>query len=93
MNAKRAEQIGLINYAVPREELDTRINSLADRLANGATKAIKWTKTCINIPLRQLAHGVMDAGLAYQALSNLSADHQEAVNAFREKRKPKFTGL
>lgn len=93
MSARRAEQIGLINYAVPREELDAKVYGLADRLAKGATKAIKWTKTCINIPLRQLAHGVMDAGLAYQALSNLSADHQEAVTAFQEKRKPKFTGL
>lgn len=92
MTARRAEQIGLINYAVPREELDAKVYGLAERLANGATKAIKWTKTCINIPLRQLAHGVMDAGLAYQALSNLSADHQEAINAFKEKRKPKFTG-
>ncbi len=93
MDAKRAEQIGLINYAVPADELDSKVNKLAERLANGATKAIKWTKTCINIPLKQLAHGVMDVGLAYQALSNLSADHQEAINAFKEKRKPKFTGL
>ena len=33
-----------------------------------------------------------DAGLAYQVHTNASEDHQEAVNAFREKRKPKFTG-
>jgi len=25
-------------------------------------------------------------------MSNLTADHQEAVTAFREKREPKFTG-
>lgn len=92
VSAKRAEQIGLINYAVPHAELDARVDAFADRLASGATKAIKWTKTCINIPLRQLAHALMDACLAYEALTNISADHQEAVNAFREKRKPKFTG-
>jgi enoyl-CoA hydratase len=34
----------------------------------------------------------MDASLAYEAITNVGADHQEAVNAFREKRKPKFTG-
>jgi enoyl-CoA hydratase len=92
LDAKEAERIGLINYAVPRSELDARVNHFADRLAAGATKAIKWTKTCINIPLRQLAHSIMDASLAYEALTNVGADHQEAVRAFQEKRTPKFTG-
>jgi enoyl-CoA hydratase len=34
----------------------------------------------------------MDASVAYEMMSNVSADHQEAVHAFLEKRKPKFTG-
>ena len=89
--AEEAERIGLINYAVPREELDTKVNAFADKLARGATKAIKWTKTSINMPLRQLAHSMMDASLAYEAITNMGADHQEAVTAFQEKRKPRFT--
>jgi enoyl-CoA hydratase len=92
LDAKEAERIGLINHAVPRAELDAKVNALADKLARGSTKAIKWTKTCVNIPLRQLAHSIMDASLAYEAITNMGADHQEAVTAFQEKRKPKFTG-
>ena len=92
LDAKEAERIGLINYAVPRDQLDTKVNAFADKLARGATKAIKWTKTSINMPLRQLAHSMMDASLAYEAITNMGADHQEAVTAFQEKRKPRFTG-
>ena len=92
MTAKEAERIGLINHAVPRAELDERVNKLANRLVNGSTKAIKWTKACVNIPLRQLAHSILDASLAYEAITNMGPDHQEAVTAFQEKRKPKFTG-
>jgi enoyl-CoA hydratase len=34
----------------------------------------------------------MPRSVAYESMSNLTADHQEAVAAFREKRKPLFAG-
>lgn len=92
MIAERAAQIGLINYAVPAAELDARVDEFARRLTGGALKAIKWSKLAVNIGLKQLANSIMDAGLAYEALSNQSADHAEAVAAFREKRQPRFSG-
>jgi enoyl-CoA hydratase len=92
LSAEQAQALGLINHAVPADELDTRVDQFADKLASGALKAIKWTKVSINIGLKQLASSILDASLAYEAMSNLSADHQEAVTAFREKRNPVFTG-
>lgn len=92
MTAAEAMRIGLINHAVAPSELDDRVAQFADRLAAGATKAIRWSKMSVNIGLKQLAHSIMDASLAYEAMSNVTADHQEAVNAFREKRAPRFTG-
>lgn len=92
LDAREAERIGLISRAVPRDQLDARVNAIAQKLAQGATKAIKWTKTSINLPLRQMAHAMLDASLAYEALTNIGPDHQEAVKAFQEKRKPRFTG-
>jgi enoyl-CoA hydratase len=92
LTAERAETIGLINALVPKAKLDQAVDELTKSLAEGARLAIKWTKTCINIPLRQLAHSILDASLAYEAITNVSADHQEAVNAFREKRRPQFVG-
>ncbi len=92
MTAAEAARIGLINHAVPQAELDERVRQFADRLAAGATKAIRWSKMSANIGLKQLAHSIMDASLAYEAMSNVTKDHQEAVNAFREKRSPVFTG-
>ncbi|ARR55827.1 enoyl-CoA hydratase [Rhizorhabdus wittichii DC-6] len=90
MTATEAARMGLINHAVPAAELDERVDAFADRLANGATKAIRWTKMSVNIGLRDLATSIMDASLAYEALSNVTADHAEAVKAFSEKRPPLF---
>ena len=90
--ALEAARMGLINHAVPAAELDAKVNQIADKLAKGATLSIRWTKRAVNIGLKEIAGKVLDASLAYEALSNRTADHQEAVKAFAEKRKPKFTG-
>ncbi len=92
MHAEDAVAMGLINHAVPAGELDEATDRMATRLANGAAQAIRWTKVSVNVGLKQLAHSIMDTSLAYESLSNRSKDHQEAVNAFREKRRPVFTG-
>lgn len=92
LTGAEAARIGLINRALPAAELDAAVDEIAQRLANGASRAIQWTKLSVNTTLRQVAQQVMDASLAYEALSNLTKDHQEAVNAFREKRAPRFTG-
>ena len=88
--APRAVELGLISDAVPRAELDARVDDLADRLVNGATSAIRWTKMAINRPLIAHAQTFMDAGLAFEILSNETAEHAEAVKAFAEGRRPNF---
>ena len=92
MTAAEAERIGLINHVVPADQLDEKVYGLARRMAGGAMRSIRWTKQVINVPLRQLAHSMMDLSLSLETQSNLTKDHQEAVSAFAEKRRPKFIG-
>ena len=92
MTAAEAERIGLINRVFSPDALDAAVAALADRLLSGARISIQGTKASINIGLRQLVSAVMDASLAYESMSNASADHREAVAAFRERRPAAFTG-
>jgi len=92
LSAKEAVQLGAIGHALPESEMDAKVDAVVGKLRHGATKAIRWTKAGYTIPLRQLAHGHMDAGTAYECLTNLTADHAEAIDAFATKRKPAFTG-
>jgi enoyl-CoA hydratase len=82
----------LINHAVEREELDDAVFGLATRLANGAPKAINGTKMAIHHVLKRLLDPSIDTGFSLETVSYLSADHHEAVFAFRDKREPKFSG-
>ncbi|MCC6532627.1 MAG: enoyl-CoA hydratase/isomerase family protein [Burkholderiales bacterium] len=90
LSAPEAAQLGLINAAVPAEQLDEVVYGMAEKLARGAQKAIRGTKITINIGLRQRVNAVLDAGLAFESYSVRTAEHREGVSAFLEKRKPRF---
>lgn len=92
VEAPEAERIGLIHRALPAAELDAAVDAYADRLAAGATQAIRWTKQTINIGLRRAALGAVDAGIAYEGMTYAMDDHLEAAEAFRGRRKPQFRG-
>lgn len=90
LTGRDAAAIGLIAKAVPAAELDSAVEEIARELATGATKAIRWTKSTVNSELQRMAHSVMDIGMAYEAVSGRTDDHDEAIRAFREKRPPVF---
>jgi enoyl-CoA hydratase len=68
------------------------VEAFCERLLKGSRNAIRWTKVLINLELKRVATAVMDAGIAYEAVTVRSADHREGVQALKEKRKPKFGG-
>ncbi len=92
LSGRAAAEIGLINHAVAEGELDQRVDAFADKLAQGAQQAIRYTKVAVNLGLKQVANAVFETSLAYEMNTFYTADHREAVAAFLEKRKPKFTG-
>ena len=92
MTAKRAAEIGLVNYAVPLAELDSKVAEIVEKIAGNPRWAVRWSKTVVNIQLKDIANKLMDASIAYEMASNMTADRREAVAAFVEKRKPKLSG-
>jgi enoyl-CoA hydratase len=88
----KAAEIGLVSEAVPAEELDARVDAIAERLAAGASIAIRFTKKAVNMDLRRRIDEMLEAHLGLETMSHLSDDHREAVHAFLDKRAPVFTG-
>lgn len=90
ISGAEAGRIGMVNYAVPPDQVLPRAREIAQELADGPTAAIRWSKLAVNKWLKDQANLIMDAGLAYEMMSFRTQDHEEAVKAFVEKRKPNF---
>lgn len=92
VTAPQAASMGLINYAVPVEQLDEKVQGFARQLADGASQAIRLTKLATNTLLRQAVDSVLEASLANECHTFHTADHAEGVSAFLERRPARFTG-
>jgi enoyl-CoA hydratase len=92
LTAAEAQAHGLITRAVPADSLDAETDRIAEKLANAAPLAVRWTKRAINASLQAAGKLQFDLSLAYEGITLLSADHAEAKKAFLSKRKPKFEG-
>ena len=90
ISGAEAGRIGMVNYAVGPDDVITKARELAQELADGPTWAIRWSKLAVNKWLKQQANLILDASLAYEMMTFNTKDHQEAVKAFVEKRKPNF---
>jgi enoyl-CoA hydratase len=92
VSAQEAERIGLVNTVVADDQLQTQAMAFAQRLANGAPLAIQYTKQAVNKLVKDALNTAFDAATALEIVTFQSEDHQEALAALREKRRPSFKG-
>ena len=89
---KEAAEMGLITRALPPDALDTEGMRLARQLAEGATRALGATKTLLHHAMELDLERLLELEAHAQSLLWHTADHREAIAAFREKRPPRFIG-
>lgn len=92
ITGKEAEAIGLVNKAVPSEELDKAVYELASELAERSPVTMMVTKTFMNRVGLVDADAKLEMAMLSALVVNSSEDYEEALNAFKEKRKPVFKG-
>lgn len=83
-----AERIGLINWAVPHEEVISRAREIVEELASLPPLAIRWTKRVFNNMAKEAnARGSL-TGAALESLTMISNDHAASVSAWLDKEPP-----
>ena len=92
IDGAEAERMGLVNYALPSDEVDARARELALECARAAPLATRWTKRSLyrHTDWRPREAAQYEAELQSRTLA--TQDHREGVAALLEKREPQFRG-
>ncbi len=92
VDAETALSWGLISKVVAPETLMEEARALATRMAAQPPDVLRMTKRLLREGTQARFETVMELSASMQALAHHTHDHEEAVNAFFEKRPPTFTG-
>jgi enoyl-CoA hydratase len=91
IDASEAKQIGLINKVVPLDQIEDYVKNLGKQIIAQGPVAVKMAKIVLNESLQ----GSLDSGMMIEALAEAvcysTRDKKEGLDAFLQKRKPKFT--
>jgi enoyl-CoA hydratase/carnithine racemase len=91
-DAAAALAMGLVSRVVAPDRLVAEARTLAARITINPARVLRLSKRLLREGQQQRLADVLELAAAFQALAHETADHQEAVSAFVEKRDPHFTG-
>lgn len=92
IDAEQALQIGLVNHVFEDAELLTQTQALAGRMAALPPYSVTKIKRTVYQSLQTDIHTALELVGSHIATAKSSADHLEAIAAFREKRPGDYKG-
>ncbi|MGH8528232.1 MAG: enoyl-CoA hydratase-related protein [Nevskiales bacterium] len=91
-SARDALEWGVVNYLVPRAELDSKIEWLLNRITDKSPTAIRLGKQAYNAMRDMALRESLEYAQIMVPVMSSTADAREGMAAFQEKRAPTWTG-
>jgi enoyl-CoA hydratase/carnithine racemase len=91
--AKTAQDWGLINWAVPRQQLDQKVDQIAAKLIAKLPEKTRYTKQQLNFWRDLSWHLTIGHGRDWLAIHNTSPETWEGVQSFNQKRPPDYAEI
>jgi len=90
--AKELLEWGVVNYVVPRAELDSKIDWLLGRITDKSPTAIRLGKQAFNAMRDMDLRASLEYAQVMIPVMASTADAKEGMSAFQDKRSPAWTG-
>ena len=91
--AAKAKQWGLVNWVVPRSQLDAKVDEIVEKLKAKFPEKTRYTKQQLNFWRDLSWHLTIGHGRDWLSVHNTSPETWEGVRAFEEKRKPDYDAI
>lgn len=88
--AQKALEWGLVNWVVPRAQLDAKVDEIVDKLAHKFPEKTRYTRQQLNFWRDLSWHLTIGHGRDWLAVHNTSPETWEGVTSFIEKRPPNY---
>lgn len=92
VGADECLRLGLVNRVVPAEQVDQNAESLAVRLATGPSVMLGLTKRLLSVSSESPRERGFEQEAWAAELNSRTADLQEGLQSFAERRSPRFRG-
>jgi len=92
LDAKEAQQLGLVNHVVPREQLDEKVGEVSKKIASKSPAVLRLGRRAFYTMRDMEYEKALEYLASVLAINTMAEDIVEGVAAFLEKREPQWKG-
>ncbi len=91
-DAREAQQLGLVNHVVPREQLDSKVDEITAKLTSKSSAVLRLGRRAFYTAREMEYEKALEYLASVLAINTMADDVAEGVAAFLEKREPRWKG-
>ena len=92
LDAREAQQLGLVNHVVPREQLDEKVNEIAKKITSKSPAILRLGRRAFYTMRDMEYEKALEYLASMLAINTMAEDVVEGITAFLEKREPQWKG-
>lgn len=92
LDAREAQQLGLVNHVVPREQLDAKVDEITKKITSKSPAILRLGRRAFYTMRDMEYEKALEYLSSVLAINTMAEDVAEGISAFLEKREPQWKG-